>query len=406
MVQRLYGPLLAALVIGLACLGCGEESDDGGGGAAPDETLTAEEVDALATCAVPFEAIVRSGASAGLEVRGLFVFDRTNAASLAGAALGLDTGGQATVTGSVTGDQIDLQITLPDGGTIAGTGTLDVSLDEGCGGSMAGPFTGPGPDDAGDWIVYPEFHETVRGTDFTTWYLLPYSLGRTQILRQTIRTVIDASGTRTRVTENPVVLGVGTLGGPLGIAALTPGGMALTREGDAYIVWVTDAESGELRGYRDEGRTLTLIATLDPAAMGARAEALGFAGLAPFRARGLRRIGDYFRDYSYLMVTDEENHAIWTVDRRDASLAIADQTALGLGAPGEAGATVGAVGDARLTSPANAYVSYANSLRYPTVRVTGLGCQLALVRQTRTEGVPALSAARINQLASCAFSTP
>ena len=251
MVQRLYGPLLAALVIGLACLGCGEESDDGGGGAAPDETLTAEEVDALATCAVPFEAIVRSGASAGLEVRGLFVFDRTNAASLAGAALGLDTGGQATVTGSVTGDQIDLQITLPDGGTIAGTGTLDVSLDEGCGGSMAGPFTGPGPDDAGDWIVYPEFHETVRGTDFTTWYLLPYSLGRTQILRQTIRTVIDASGTRTRVTENPVVLGVGTLGGPLGIAALTPGGMALTREGEAYIVWVTDAESGELRGYRD-----------------------------------------------------------------------------------------------------------------------------------------------------------
>ena len=140
--------------------------------------------------------------------------------------------------------------------------------------------------------------------------------------------------------------------------------------------------------------------------MGARAEALGFAGLAPFRARGLRRIGDYFRDYSYLMVTDEENHVIWTVDRRDDSLAIADQTALGLGAPGEAGATVGAVGDARLTSPANAYVSYANSLRYPTVRVTGLGCQLALVRQTRTEGVPALSAARINQLASCAFSTP
>ncbi|MEZ4475520.1 MAG: hypothetical protein R3F60_32945 [bacterium] len=398
------GPLLAAIVVGLACLGCGDEGGDDGGGAAPDETLTASELDALATCAVPFEAIVRSGANAGLEVRGLFVFDRT--ASLDGAALGLDTGGQAIVAGSVTGDQISLQITLPEGGTIAGTGTLDVSLDEGCGGSMAGPFTGPGPDDAGDWIVYPEHHETVRGADFTTWYLLPYSLGRTQILRQTIRTAVDAAGVHTRVVDDPVVLGIGALAGPRGIAALTPGGLALTREGDAYIVWVTDAESGELRGYRDEGETLSLVATLDPAAMAARAEALGFAGLAPFRARGLRRIGDYFRDYSYLMVTDEENHVIWTVDRRDASLDVADQVALGLGGPGQAGARLGVGGAARLTSPASAAVSYANSQRYPVVRVTGLGCQLALVRQTRTAGVPALSAGRLIDLATCAFSTP
>ena len=104
-------------------------------------------------CAIPFEATVRQGASAGQEYSGLLIVKVEDDGSLAG---DLIPHGAApiSVVGQATGRAVNLMFTVADGQYVFGVGTAEQPLvGAECGGTMGGPFVGPQAGDAGDWLT-------------------------------------------------------------------------------------------------------------------------------------------------------------------------------------------------------------------------------------------------------------
>lgn len=129
----------------------------GCGGEPAEEAKTDELANSKAVCAYdPFDATVKAGPSAGLVAKGALTLIEEMDGSLRGKLESKDANGQKTsvpVTGMVTATSIDLTFTLPDGGVIHGTGTLDKPF-ETCPEPMNGTLIGPQVGDTGDWGGY------------------------------------------------------------------------------------------------------------------------------------------------------------------------------------------------------------------------------------------------------------
>lgn len=104
-------------------------------------------------CVVHFEATVRQGPSAGVELIGMFDFKVGPTGVLHGKLLQGDQS-ELQVAGQVVGRAVNLVFILAEGKYIFGVGTaLNQIKNYGCGGVLGGPFVGPEPGDAGDWLA-------------------------------------------------------------------------------------------------------------------------------------------------------------------------------------------------------------------------------------------------------------
>jgi hypothetical protein len=112
--------------------------------------------DAVTTCALPFEAVVRQGPSAGTALNGDLNFTVDATGELNG-NLVLEDKSEVPVVGQVVGHAINMAFDVSTADTptfIFGTGTA-VSKIEGrsCGDWLGGPFVGPAKGDSGDWLA-------------------------------------------------------------------------------------------------------------------------------------------------------------------------------------------------------------------------------------------------------------
>ena len=103
-------------------------------------------------CNMAFEATVHQGPSTGLALVGLLDFSLGAGGSLTG-TLTLKDQTEAQVVGQVNGRAIHL-IVHPQKAFVFGVGTaFEPIAGEACGKILGGPFVGPKPGDAGDWLA-------------------------------------------------------------------------------------------------------------------------------------------------------------------------------------------------------------------------------------------------------------
>lgn len=131
--QRL-GRLFMLCFISLLVAGCGGAAQQGG------------------SCNGPFEASVRTGPNAGMNLAGDLQLSFDNQGRLSG-TLVLNDGSKIGTSGQTVGQAISLLFDV-GGEKIFGVGTLESDLQM-CTGVSGGPLTGPKAGDGGDWLFSP-----------------------------------------------------------------------------------------------------------------------------------------------------------------------------------------------------------------------------------------------------------
>jgi hypothetical protein len=148
-IGRLAGGGLAATALAAA------------GSRAPSAAAAQEGTDQ--TCILPFEATVRQGPSAGQDFSGTLAIKIGASGEIETGVLVHDGTG-IPVVGQITGRAVNLLLTTGDGQYVFGVGTSEADLRLACpeimaagiyaeSGAMGGPFVGPQPLDAGDWLI-------------------------------------------------------------------------------------------------------------------------------------------------------------------------------------------------------------------------------------------------------------
>jgi hypothetical protein len=117
------------------------------------DAATIQAVSEMPFCQYRFEATVRSGADAGMNLQGTLGLMQNTPTSAVGFVYPLDSAAQPVPVMATLGEDraITLSFTLGADKTIVGTGYVDASI-KGCTGGIEGIFKGPGADDTGDWI--------------------------------------------------------------------------------------------------------------------------------------------------------------------------------------------------------------------------------------------------------------
>lgn len=104
-------------------------------------------------CLIDFEATVRQGPSSGVALLGVFDFQVDEAGVLYGKLM-QENGGEILAAGQVIGRAVHLVFDLGEDQTVFGVGTAKVRItNDTCGLALGGPFVGPTPGDAGDWLA-------------------------------------------------------------------------------------------------------------------------------------------------------------------------------------------------------------------------------------------------------------
>lgn len=106
-------------------------------------------------CMIDFEATVRQGPSSGVALRGIFDFKVDEAGVLYGKLMQADQS-EIQAAGQVNGRAVNLVFELGEDQLVFGVGTAKVRItNDTCGLALGGPFVGPAPGDAGDWLAKP-----------------------------------------------------------------------------------------------------------------------------------------------------------------------------------------------------------------------------------------------------------
>ena len=112
--------------------------------------------DAVTTCKLPFEAVVRQGPSTGTALNGDLSFTVNSTGELNG-SLVLTDKSEVPVVGQVVGHAINMAFDVSTADTptfIFGTGTAVSKIaGSSCGDWLGGPFVGPAKGDSGDWLA-------------------------------------------------------------------------------------------------------------------------------------------------------------------------------------------------------------------------------------------------------------
>jgi hypothetical protein len=104
-------------------------------------------------CLIDFEATVRQGPSSGVALIGVFDFKVDEEGTLYGKLMQGD-GGEILAAGQVNGRAINLVFALGEEQHVFGVGTAKAKItNDTCGLVLGGPFVGPAPGDAGDWLA-------------------------------------------------------------------------------------------------------------------------------------------------------------------------------------------------------------------------------------------------------------
>jgi hypothetical protein len=104
-------------------------------------------------CLVEFEATVRQGPSTGMALTGTFDFKVDATGTLHGKLLQANQS-EIMAGGQVNGRAINLVFIAGKAKYIFGVGTSQSKMaNDSCGTIMGGPFVGPEPGDAGDWLA-------------------------------------------------------------------------------------------------------------------------------------------------------------------------------------------------------------------------------------------------------------
>jgi len=104
-------------------------------------------------CLVDFEATVRQGPSNGIALKGVFDFKVDEDGTLYG-QLKQENQQEILAAGQVVGRAIHLVFALGENQNIFGVGTAKARItNDTCGLALGGPFVGPAPGDAGDWLA-------------------------------------------------------------------------------------------------------------------------------------------------------------------------------------------------------------------------------------------------------------
>jgi hypothetical protein len=105
-------------------------------------------------CLIDFEAAVRQGPSSGLALKGVFDFKVNESGVLHGVLLQSDQT-EIVTGGQVNGRAIHLIFVVGENKFVFGVGTTLKQIEnEDCGVVLGGPFVGPEPGDAGDWLAF------------------------------------------------------------------------------------------------------------------------------------------------------------------------------------------------------------------------------------------------------------
>lgn len=104
-------------------------------------------------CLVDFEATVRQGPSNGVALKGVFDFKVDEDGTLYGQLM-QENQEEILAAGQVIGRAIHLVFALGEDQTVFGVGTAKARItNDTCGLALGGPFVGPAPGDAGDWLA-------------------------------------------------------------------------------------------------------------------------------------------------------------------------------------------------------------------------------------------------------------
>lgn len=114
---------------------------------------TVDTVAAMPFCQYRFEATVRSGPDAGVNLTGVLALMQNTPTSAVGYVYPLDPEAKPVPVSAVIGENLDvtLNLVLSENATIVGTGYFTAGVDA-CYGGIEGLFTGPAKDDTGDWL--------------------------------------------------------------------------------------------------------------------------------------------------------------------------------------------------------------------------------------------------------------
>jgi hypothetical protein len=106
-------------------------------------------------CLIDFEATVRQGPSSGVALRGIFDFKVDEAGVLYGKLM-QENQSEILAAGQVIGRAVHLVFDLSEDQLVFGVGAAKVRItNDTCGLALGGPFVGPAPGDAGDWLAKP-----------------------------------------------------------------------------------------------------------------------------------------------------------------------------------------------------------------------------------------------------------
>jgi hypothetical protein len=109
-----------------------------------------------AGCQYLFDATVRAGTNAGLNLHGLLMLNKDSDTVASGLLVpsegGTDAAALIPVTAMIDGMSVTLTFDLPGDQQIVGIGAMEAPV-ENCIGTMDGDFTGPAADDTGDWLT-------------------------------------------------------------------------------------------------------------------------------------------------------------------------------------------------------------------------------------------------------------
>lgn len=107
-------------------------------------------------CQYLFDATVRAGTNAGLNLHGLLMLNKDSDTAASGLLVpsegGTDAAALIPVTAMIDGMSVTLTFDLPGDQQIVGVGIMEAPI-ENCIGTMDGDFTGPAADDTGDWLT-------------------------------------------------------------------------------------------------------------------------------------------------------------------------------------------------------------------------------------------------------------
>ena len=240
------------------------------------------------SCQMPFTASVRSGPSAGASFTGILSLDYSKGDGSLSGSLNTDSGQSVPVTGMMSGNQIELQMTTPSG-EVHGTGTLPVDKSP-CAGELQGPLTGPTAGDAGDWVgangqVIVAQDGRIFSSDRTTHviYIRPNVSAASVVLAGKLNNPgnLDASGTAARFN------------GPYGMAF----------DDSTNRLFIADTNNQTVRQINPGNGNVTTIVRASNAQ--AAAQSAGYS-VSSFGPRGIALLAP-----GSMIVTDAVNHVAW-----------------------------------------------------------------------------------------------